>query len=499
MTGLQLLGPAALAALLMSLPQPVLAQARERANFDIDRYSPGMDREAVVNLEAGSVPLHLVHDAALSLTYAHNPLLLARDVRGDTERAGDLVGHRLTARAVGAIGLFGRFELGVELPVIVNQGRGDAPATTDARLGDLDPFGSGDLRLAPKVALLRRNQHLVDVAFIGAFTVPTAWPRDSYLGDRSMTVTPTLAASRPIGPLRAAVNVGYTWRRESQFLDLEVGPEIVYGAGAAMSLERLLGLPVEAQASIFGATSANEPFGDLNRNPLELLVQGAYDVTGELQVFAGGGPGLVAGFGTPDYRVFAGVRYAPRPPDTDGDGVADPADSCAKVAEDDDGVADADGCPETDADEDGVPDPDDRCPEDPGVEDEHGCPAEARAELRQDRIAISDTVYFETGRATIQARSYGLLEQVANIIKEDARIHRVIIEGHTDNVGSAQVNLNLSQARAESVRKFLIERGVDADKLVAKGVGSARPIASNSSERGRARNRRVEFLVEIKD
>ncbi|MEW6774937.1 MAG: OmpA family protein [Bdellovibrionota bacterium] len=119
----------------------------------------------------------------------------------------------------------------------------------------------------------------------------------------------------------------------------------------------------------------------------------------------------------------------------------------------------------------------------------------AAAKLEKDRIVLTETIHFEKGSNKIAEESYPILLQVAAILKEHEEIRKVQIEGHTDDTGGALVNQRLSQNRAEAVRKFLIEGGIGGDRLVALGFGEAVPIADNTTEEGRGRNRRVEFTI----
>src|SRR5690242_5389329 len=110
-------------------------------------------------------------------------------------------------------------------------------------------------------------------------------------------------------------------------------------------------------------------------------------------------------------------------------------------------------------------------------------------------LEILQKVYFEFDAATILPRSYPLLDQIAAVMEEHPEITHVRVEGHTDNIGTAEYNQNLSQARAEAVRAYLVEAGVEPNRLSASGFGYSRPIDSNDTEEGRAKNRRVEFLI----
>lgn len=188
--------------------------------------------------------------------------------------------------------------------------------------------------------------------------------------------------------------------------------------------------------------------------------------------------------------------------DRDGDGILDEDDACPNVAEDFDNFEDEDGCPEPDNDRDGVVDALDRCPTTletiNGVDDDDGCPDRGEGQTRyvqSDRIELTGSVNFETGKSVIKEESKSLLNQVALQILAHAEIKRVRIEGHTDAVGDEEGNLILSQDRADAVRRYLIQRGVEPKRLEAQGFGEARPIDSNSTSEGRARNRRVEFFI----
>jgi outer membrane protein OmpA-like peptidoglycan-associated protein len=115
--------------------------------------------------------------------------------------------------------------------------------------------------------------------------------------------------------------------------------------------------------------------------------------------------------------------------------------------------------------------------------------------IKQGHIDIKETVYFDTGKATIQKRSFKLLDQVAKLLTEHSEIEKVSVEGHTDNQGKPEANLKLSQRRAEAVRDYLVKKGVAPERLTAKGFGQERPIAPNNTAKGRATNRRVEFIT----
>jgi outer membrane protein OmpA-like peptidoglycan-associated protein len=177
-------------------------------------------------------------------------------------------------------------------------------------------------------------------------------------------------------------------------------------------------------------------------------------------------------------------------PDNDGDGIVDKIDACPNTP----GPLSNRGCPVMDRDGDGVPDDVDRCPDEPGPPPD-GCPRKySLVEVKKDRIGIKQQVHFQTARWAIMPDSLALLDQVVQVLRDYPRM-RVSVEGHTDSVGGDASNMNLSQARAESVRTYLEAKGIAADRLEAVGYGSTRPIASNKTDKGRGQNRRTEFRI----
>ncbi len=124
-------------------------------------------------------------------------------------------------------------------------------------------------------------------------------------------------------------------------------------------------------------------------------------------------------------------------------------------------------------------------------------PAKSAAVLKGDSVQIPGNIVFDFGKATLKAgeQSEQVLEQLKLYLDENAQVTQLRIEGHTDNVGTPEDNLNLSGARALTIKKWLIDHGVAKERLLAVGFGDTRPIADNSTEEGRAQNRRTEFKL----
>jgi outer membrane protein OmpA-like peptidoglycan-associated protein len=180
-------------------------------------------------------------------------------------------------------------------------------------------------------------------------------------------------------------------------------------------------------------------------------------------------------------------------PDDDLDGILDADDQCDREPEDRDGHADQDGCPEPDNDSDGFPDVTDRCPNEPGIEAEQGCPRQyVDVEVTSEGIVIHQQIFFETNRAVIRSRSFPILDTVAQVMRDFPDI-TIEVQGHTDSRGRDEHNMRLSQARAESVRTYLVSQGIPAERMTAHGYGETQPIESNATREGRDLNRRVEF------
>jgi OOP family OmpA-OmpF porin len=188
--------------------------------------------------------------------------------------------------------------------------------------------------------------------------------------------------------------------------------------------------------------------------------------------------------------VAGNAKYEGCPvPDTDGDGINDDNDKCATVK----GLARYQGCPIPDTDGDGVNDEDDKCPSVAGLASNMGCPEIEKAVIEKVNFAAK-SIQYALGSAKILPASFKSLNELVTILNGDNSL-KIDIEGHSDNVGSEERNKTLSQERAESVKKYLMDKGIDASRINAQGFGSEKPIADNKTAAGRASNRRTEMKV----
>lgn len=180
------------------------------------------------------------------------------------------------------------------------------------------------------------------------------------------------------------------------------------------------------------------------------------------------------------------------PLDSDNDGVADNLDKCPGTPA---GVSvDKDGCP-LDSDGDGVPDYRDKCPNTPKGEkvDADGC--SVSKEVAHE--VMSSDAYFDFDKATIKNKAYSKLDDISATMKENSTYTAEIV-GHTDNIGSEEYNMKLSEKRAQAVANYLASKGVDKSRLTIVPRGESKPVASNKTKAGRAKNRRVDIKINSK-
>jgi outer membrane protein OmpA-like peptidoglycan-associated protein len=189
--------------------------------------------------------------------------------------------------------------------------------------------------------------------------------------------------------------------------------------------------------------------------------------------------------------------------DNDRDGVPDSVDKCPQDPEDRDAFQEADGCPDVDNDKDGIPDLKDKCPNEPeifnGYLDDDGCPDTAQKPVEQKKgpdfpgQQILQGLDFERGKADIRFESYYILDRLAKSLREYPEIE-IEIRGYTDSMGKTNTNIQLSQRRAEAVRRYLLNQGIDPSRIRAMGFGPSNPIGDNRTAAGRALNRRMEVI-----
>ena len=367
--------------------------------IDTQTFKPAFSSSGYLTRESPRVVGHLVPNVGLTFDYGRE-LLVARDpVTGDALGGESLVAGRLSAHLTAALGLWERAEIGLRLPVTLQQtgsfeGLGGSGAPKSTVLGDL--------ALAGKVRLLGPGgfEPGLRLAATLALSLPTGSEED-FAGSGTFAVRPGLVAGVELGPVSTALGVGYLARGRSQLAGLTVDDEIDAGLAASVAVAPDL---LWVMGEVWGRASVQAD-SSTSTTPVEADVGLRWAIWGPWLAQLGMGTGLTEGYGTPKLRGILALAYAPRGQtgasevrsvaptmiaDQDGDGIPDGIDRCPTQAEDVDKFEDSDGCPEPDNDGDGVLDGRDACPNDPedkdGIQDGDGCP-----ELDNDRDGIPDS------------------------------------------------------------------------------------------------------------
>jgi outer membrane protein OmpA-like peptidoglycan-associated protein len=426
----------ALGLMAAAAPRPATAQTLpEATNANGERLTPAMSQEGIINVESAEISGRATFDTHLWFNYNKNPMRLfdgagageqarfrpaaeeGMSTQPEAQDGAGLVRNRFDGNLIVSFGLWERIELGANVPFTFQQSRPSDVVLdgADGKLGALRSMGVGDIIIQPKVRLLKAKDALVDLAIYAPISLPTG-NQANYFGDPSVTVSPALAISREFAVgTRVAANFGYRIRPEFTVVSgVPIDDQFRFGVGVGHRFKKAQDIPLGVAISFTGEipgikdddVKALTPKSGY-ANPMELLASLEYDVSKEIQFFAGGGFGLGKGQTAPDFRVFGGAKFYIRDRDADSDGIEDDKDQCRTEAEDLDKIQDTDGCPETDADgdgvadeadgapldaedkdnfedADGVPDPDndkdgfldgaDKCPTEAGIAENEGCP-----------------------------------------------------------------------------------------------------------------------------
>ncbi len=492
----------------------LLPQLGHADGFDSELFKPNSSSTTFFSQDAAEVLPSSTWNVGVGFHVSTSPLVLRDAETGAALPNGVVVSSRTGAYLAGNYGFLQRFEVGVVLPFVLRQnGSGEMlvgnPQLNATSLADMR------LDLKGRIWSMGRMQLVAAVST----TLPTG-DDETLLGETSMTVTPKVILGISRGGFRFGLNAGVKIRPQNEVSSLVLDDEFRFGLGADYEL---LSKRLWVMAESYGNRSLQS--SDAEAFPVEAIVGARYAVTGPWQLQAGAGTGLSRGYGTPSFRGLMTLAYRPSeeavamlPPvakevvekktqvedegvvDADGDGILDADDLCAFEAEDMDGFEDEDGCPELDNDKDKILDVDDACPLKAevlnGVDDTDGCPDAGIIVMKLDRVTIEEKVLFDRNRARVKHQGKKALRAIVMMYLQHPEWGQMKIHGHTDSQGPTDYNLELSQRRASRVRDVMISMGMDSTKISSEGFGEEKPLASNSDERGRMRNRRVEFIIE---
>ena len=491
------------------------------------KFTPTM--ESGLTLEGGE--LQLTRSYLLQALLDFNVGILV--AKNGTERLGDLIPFRADLHILGAYQLHPRVEVSADLPITIGQANNfGILAAQGFPQKAPNVAGLGAPRLMGRLQILKQSEFpIVGLAAILEMRIPLG-DTFSFMSDRGFVFAPRLAVERVLGPVRIIGNVGWRLRTApGRFINLYVAQEFTLGGGAIIDLPNFSKFQSnQLIAELNLATPAEAPFtfteSEALKTPFELMVGARTQFFGNWGAQLAVGKGLGSnGYGRETIRFALSVTYQHvSQPDDDNDGIPNNVDACPETA----GVKDQDGCPappESDRDNDGVPDkvdlcpdavglqeldgcpdkdgdqiPDnvDKCPDVPGTPQLQGCPPPEEEEevvLESERIRINNQILFEFGSDRIDPRSFKLLDEVASVLVKNPDVGPVLIEGHTDNVGSREANMSLSKRRALAVQKYLEGKGISSKRLRSEGYGFDKPLSTNDTPLGRAKNRRTEFKL----
>lgn len=439
-----LLVVAALAGALSAPP----AVARDGApSLDVNRFHPAPGSGRLLTVDLADVGRSPGVVSQLVLHYADLPLAYTL---GD-QLTGKLVRDRVTADLSFAFSLLDRVQLSVALPVTLHQA-GDVVSYPDVvtreprSLPVISANGMEDMRLGLKGRFWSNERY--GLGGVAEVVAPTG-NGGSYLGSSSVGGSAQLIGHARFQRVTLALNLGWQWAAEQRLLNIRAGNGLLYGAGVQVEVARHSGVPFSVLGEVYGLASPGTS-GSVS-SPAEAMLSGKAQVR-DWSFFLGAGGGLNSGYGEPRVRVMAGLSYSwqyrPSPPRLS---VPVPAFALPPPAV---SVGDHDS-----------------------------------------RLRLGEPVYFAFDKDTIDPVSYPLLDALARFIRDNPGLGPIRIDGHTDDVGNSQYNLELSQRRARAIFEYLGTKGVPVQRLSPVGYGKKCPLLSNSTDEGRAINRRVDFIL----
>jgi outer membrane protein OmpA-like peptidoglycan-associated protein len=379
-----------------------------QASIEALHLHPTSTANGYVSVDGALTAPHLGLTGGLFVGWAHDPLVL-RDRSGAVPPGGRVIGQQLTLDLVASFAIADRVEIGAVLPTVPYQ----ETDNTLARLPrGLRGAGLGDLRIDVKVRAhtftLGRAPSLpkLSLAVIAGLRAPTG-DNDSFLGHDGWSGFPRAVVEVHHERYAVALNFGAVLRSTRTFTDLAVTHQIAYALAGRYAVFAWRGHLLDALAELSGLVGVGLPAGSslqASEAPLEASLAMRFRARFGLHATVGGSVGLTRGYGTPDGRLFFGLRYEsppphevarvvhlplppappPAPADADGDGLPDDVDRCPDAR----GTRETLGCPGVDSDGDGLVDRLDKCPLEYGDKSREGCPVE---EPDHDRDGVPDS------------------------------------------------------------------------------------------------------------
>jgi outer membrane protein OmpA-like peptidoglycan-associated protein len=392
----------------------------------------------------------------LFLNYAVNSLPNYEDTR--TQTRTNFRDSLLSSDLNFAVGLRRGWEAGLSFPSVLHQ---SVSSDVTAFHGEFASTGLTEIRAMTKARFWGDDDHGVGAVLSVNFNQIQDNP---FLGSGAgPTYNFEAVADKTLGKYAVGVNLGYRLRHPgTQLANVPIEPlgnQII--ASTAISY-LVTSWDTKVIGEIFGSTpaKAGQFTSDRSRSSVELLLGGKTDLSSSLALHYGGGTEVIHGTSSPDWRLYTGLNWVIGPI------FSKPRQVFVRVK--DQPLKSLEDMPTTD-------------------------PFAGKPEMAESFIARD--ILFEFNRDEMQPAALKGLKSLAKYLKKPPGFQSLLIEGHTDSIGSAAYNLDLSQRRANRVRSALIQMGLPAAKVRAIGYGESRPIADNGNYQGRALNRRVEFKI----
>ncbi len=407
---------------------------------DVVNFNPTTDGGKYFSVQQSKTLPQWGFNAGATFDFAYEPYEKA--TAAGTRIVG-IVDDLLMANVQAAIGWTNWWSMGVNMPVALWETWIDpvAPPPTATKKSYYGKMG--DLRAEMKFRLLNIDRYHVGLSLVPFMYFPTG-KSDYYLGNGMWSPGGTLVFDADIkNRVFLSLNVGYRNYKKTYYDTVNtnafIDDTLNLGGGINVRINDTWAVVGEA----YSESVIKNIFKNQLQNPSEFLVGGKFTPQGAakgLGVSLAGGRAMTNGIGSPDFRVLLGVNYR--------------------------------------FDREPPPPP----------------PVSVDAQI-EERIVITQKIHFEFNKSVIRPISYPILDDVVRLLQLNPQIRLVRVEGHTDWIGSDAANQRLSQRRAETVRNYLVKKGVDASRLDAVGYGELRPVADNNTAKGRARNRRTDFVV----
>ena len=409
-------------------------------NADVITVNPATDGTRYISIYDSIGLPQWSFNAGGYFTYAYEPLEYA-DAAGNRRRG--IVDDLLMLNVQGAIAWTDWWSTGVNVPLALwetfyNPNQAATAVQKQTFFGRL-----GDVRLEMKFRLLNIERFHFGISVVPFFYFPTG-KEEYFLGNGMWSPGGVVVFEGDIkNRVFLTMNAGYRnyarTRYDTNNQNAIINDTMIMNGGINVRITD--SWSVKGEVLYEGVLSGL--FKNQLQNPAEFLIGGAWTPQSKargLKVQIAGGRGITTGIGSPDFKILASVNYRrmhePPPP-----------------------------------------------------------PPVAVEAAVEEKIVITQKIHFEFNRSNIRPISYPIIDDVAYLLQRNPQISLVRVEGHTDWIGSDAYNKILSERRANSVRNYLIQKGIAPSRLIAEGYGETRPVADNNTVQGRARNRRTEFTV----